>query len=466
MGFKLQIDFLKTKHGFLKILECILIIHVVVIARFGGEGSSYMVWMETEWTNTTGEKDYIFTEDFYKNSSIASRENQDLTFLGIGTCCGFAIIVPAMILSYLLGVCPSTVELIVNLVGGILFIIIGLALEGIYATNTWNCKCLVQCACDKTAGNRCSGYYTIKGACTKECHPCTEVIDKTGGLYIVLGIICIILGIVFLVDLFYFCKRKHMSIKDAFMICCSTGVQAKAGNETKCTNETETETEQKVKANGCSMGCCRLKLHTDYLRTGSGKLKLLECILILNVLLLARFGGTSEGQRGFIVAWETDGYTFLGMGTCIGFAIIVPAILLTHLLRVDPSALEFIINLAGGILYIAVGVHVESAHVADPVICNCVEIWKKKCNDPWQIKTECGTCIEEDVKVLYIILGIMAIILGIIFLIDFLNLLKQKKVSIKEVLKHCSSKVAQDKLSMPSIHVQTQQFQTTQQSNA
>jgi len=255
--------------------------------------------------------------------------------------------------------------------------------------------------------------------------------------------------------LFYFCKRKHMSIKEAFGICCSTSVQAKAAvqNESECTKDNE----QGEKPTGCRMGCCTLKLHTDYLRTGSGILKLLECILILNVLLLARFGGTNVyGQSGFIVSWENDDYTFLGMGTCIGFAIIVPAILLTHLLRVDPGALEFIINLVAGILFIAVGAHVEGAEVESVRVCECVETWKKKCNNPWQIKTECGTCIIEDVRVLYIVLGILAIVLGIIFLIDLLNLLNQKKG-----LQLCCSKIDKDKLSMPSIQVQTQQFQTT-----
>ena len=93
-----------------------------------------------------------------------------------------------------------------------------------------------------------------------------------------------------------------------------------------------------------------ITLNTAFLRTVPGILKILEFALVLIVLLIARFG-----DEGHVISWGSNNYTFLGIGTSVGFAIIVPAIILTYLLGASPSILEFIINLVGGILFISMG---------------------------------------------------------------------------------------------------------------
>ena len=93
-----------------------------------------------------------------------------------------------------------------------------------------------------------------------------------------------------------------------------------------------------------------ITLNTGFLRTVPGILKIIEFVLVLIVLLIARFG-----DEGHVISWGSQNYTFLGIGTSVGFAIIVPAIILTYLLGASPSILEFIINLVGGILFISMG---------------------------------------------------------------------------------------------------------------
>ena len=100
-----------------------------------------------------------------------------------------------------------------------------------------------------------------------------------------------------------------------------------------------------------------ITLNTGFLRTVPGILKLLEFALILVVLLMARFG-----EDGYMMNWGGTSKTFLGIGTCVGYAIIVPAIILTYLLGSSPSVLEFIINLVGGVLFISMGATIVSFH--------------------------------------------------------------------------------------------------------
>ena len=71
---------------------------------------------------------------------------------------------------------------------------------------------------------------------------------------------------------------------------------------------------------------------------------------MLIVLMVCRFG--DDGQRK---TWGSDDQDFLGQGTTVGYAIIVPAILITYLLGANLSILELFINFVGGILFIAVG---------------------------------------------------------------------------------------------------------------
>ena len=136
-------------------------------------------------------------------------------------------------------------------------------------------------------------------------------------------------------------------------------------------------------------------LNTGFLRTILGIMKMIECALIFIVLLIARFGGNNKGM----VSWSSENAKFLGIGSSVGYAIIVPAIILTYLLGACPSLLEFIINLVGGVLFIAMG----------------------------------ATLVAHDG--IRIVLGMLAIILGIVFLIDFGYLCKTRKFTTTQTFK-------------------------------
>ena len=136
-------------------------------------------------------------------------------------------------------------------------------------------------------------------------------------------------------------------------------------------------------------------LNIGFLRTILGILKIIECALIFIVLLIARFGGNNKNM----VSWSSQNATFLGIGSSVGYAIIVPAIILTYLLGSCPSLLEFIINLIGAILFISMG----------------------------------ATLVAHDG--IRIVLGLLAIILGIVFLIDFGYLCKTRKFTVTQALK-------------------------------
>ena len=87
---------LKTPFGgIIKILECVLVFIVLFITRLG-DSSDYDAW-----------------------------GGFDCFFLCIGACVGYAIIDPLIFVVYLCGSKPSMLELITNLIGGILFITIG-----------------------------------------------------------------------------------------------------------------------------------------------------------------------------------------------------------------------------------------------------------------------------------------------------------------------------------------------------
>ena len=139
-----------------------------------------------------------------------------------------------------------------------------------------------------------------------------------------------------------------------------------------------------------------ITLNTGFLKTVPGILKILEFILTFIVLLVARFGG----HDGHMLNWGGNNTTFLGIGTCVGYAIIVPAIVLTYLLGASPSVLEFIINLVGGILFISMGSTVSSYDG------------------------------------IYGALGGMAIVTGIVFLIDFCYLCITTKITVVQTTRN------------------------------
>ena len=132
-----------------------------------------------------------------------------------------------------------------------------------------------------------------------------------------------------------------------------------------------------------------ITINTAFLKTIPGILKIVEFVLVLIVLLIARFG--VDNKR---VYWGSRDYEFLGIGASVGFAIIVPAIVLTYLLGAHPSILEFIINLVGGVLFISMGATM----------------------------IEYGSISK--------VVGGLAISLGIIFLIDFIYLCITTKFTV------------------------------------
>ena len=97
-------------------------------------------------------------------------------------------------------------------------------------------------------------------------------------------------------------------------------------------------------------------LRTAFFRTVPGIMKLVELILVIIILFMSRFGGHDiDSLSSNPINWGSVSATYLGIGCSVGFAIIVPAIIVTYLLGSETSKLEFIINLVGGILFIAMG---------------------------------------------------------------------------------------------------------------
>eukprot|EP00088_Acartia_fossae_P039424 TRINITY_DN41042_c0_g1_i1.p1 TRINITY_DN41042_c0_g1~~TRINITY_DN41042_c0_g1_i1.p1 ORF type:complete len:158 (-),score=33.62 TRINITY_DN41042_c0_g1_i1:175-621(-) len=134
-------------------------------------------------------------------------------------------------------------------------------------------------------------------------------------------------------------------------------------------------------------------VNTSILKTSTGILKILEIILVLICLMLARFGHDS---RGVPFGWQDN--DFLGKGTVVGYAIIVPAVLITYLIGSNLSILELFINLVGGILFIAVGAVT-------------IQFYNNT-----RSKDSTGMA-----------LGVLAIITGIVFLIDFIFAIKNTR---------------------------------------
>merc|ERR1711893_60967 len=131
--------------------------------------------------------------------------------------------------------------------------------------------------------------------------------------------------------------------------------------------------------------------NTVILRTPTGILKICEIIVVLICLLLARFG-----RDGQIFHFGTNNTHFLGVGTCVGYAIIVPAVLFTYLLGSNLTFLELFINIIGAALFIATGALTIDFHSA----------------------------YRGGEKVTGIALGVLCIVAGALFLVDFLIAIK------------------------------------------
>jgi len=136
-------------------------------------------------------------------------------------------------------------------------------------------------------------------------------------------------------------------------------------------------------------------LNTSVLRTPTGILKIVEIVFVMIVLMLARFGNDGHPKQ-----FGSADDTFLGQGTCVGYAIIVPCVLITYLLGANLSILELFINLIGGILFIAVGAVTISF---------------------WQNRYGNSTGMA---------MGVLSIITGIVFLIDFVFAIKNTRFTV------------------------------------
>ena len=123
-----------------------------------------------------------------------------------------------------------------------------------------------------------------------------------------------------------------------------------------------------------------IELNIPFFKTVPGILKLVECTLTLIVLLIARFGGID----GNSIAWRTQDILYLGIGASVGYAIIIPALILDYILGASSTTLEYIITLLGGVLFISTG-----ASMVDE-------------NDEMELVVAC-----------------LSIVLGVLFLIDF-----------------------------------------------
>lgn len=97
MAITMNTVILRTPTGLLKILEIVLVLICLLMCRFGGR-------------------------DMYP---LAIGDNND-NFLAYGTLVGFAIIVPAILFTYLLGANLTILELMTDVVGFALFLAVGI----------------------------------------------------------------------------------------------------------------------------------------------------------------------------------------------------------------------------------------------------------------------------------------------------------------------------------------------------
>lgn len=143
MGFTFNTYILRTPSGLLKILELVCVLVCLVLARVGRDGDPL---------------------------SFGSYNNE---FLGKGIVVGYAIIVPAVLFTYLLGANLTFLELFINFIGGLLFITCG-------------------ALCIQTYENVSKNHYHAAG--------------------MALGCMAVATGIVFLIDFIFAIKKTRVTI--------------------------------------------------------------------------------------------------------------------------------------------------------------------------------------------------------------------------------------------------------------
>jgi len=140
---------------------------------------------------------------------------------------------------------------------------------------------------------------------------------------------------------------------------------------------------------------------SHYFCSLQGILRILELVLVFIVLILARVG-YNGGPLNFA---HTDA-DFIGIGASVGLIIILLAFVVCHLVNhVPPTLLEVLINLVGAILMLTAGSLAISFH------------------SPRYDRNHYDS--QEGLA-----LGIIAVIAGIVFAIDFLLSLRHMKISI------------------------------------
>jgi len=140
---------------------------------------------------------------------------------------------------------------------------------------------------------------------------------------------------------------------------------------------------------------------SHYFCSLQGILRLLELFLVLIVLILARVG--NGGDQLYFGSIDAN---FIGIGASVGLTFILLAFIVCHLVGHLPSTLlEVLVNLVGAILMITAGSIAISYH-------------SPRYDRNYQDSQE------------GLALGVIAIIAGIVFAIDFLLSLRHLKISI------------------------------------
>jgi len=140
---------------------------------------------------------------------------------------------------------------------------------------------------------------------------------------------------------------------------------------------------------------------SHYFCSLQGILRILELLLVLIVLILARVG--YEGNQLHFGYIDAD---FIGIGASVGLSFILLAFVVCHLVgHLPPTLLEVLVNLVGAILLLAAGSLAISYHSPR---------YDRNYKDS-----------QEGLA-----LGIIAVIAGVVFAIDFLLSLRHLKISI------------------------------------
>eukprot|EP00092_Neocalanus_flemingeri_P027607 GFUD01029956.1.p1 GENE.GFUD01029956.1~~GFUD01029956.1.p1 ORF type:complete len:179 (+),score=38.85 GFUD01029956.1:402-938(+) len=142
---------------------------------------------------------------------------------------------------------------------------------------------------------------------------------------------------------------------------------------------------------------------SHYFCSLQGILRLLELLLVFIVLILARVG-----YKGNQLTFGSPDANFIGIGASVGLTFILLAFVVCHLVgHLPPTLLEVLVNLVGAILLLTAGSLAIAFHSPRYDQYNYYK------------DSQAGLAM-----------GIIAIIAGVVFAIDFLLSLRHLKISI------------------------------------